>query len=206
MLRVALTGGIATGKSYVRARMAAEGVPTLDADAVVHDLLARDPGVQAALAERFGASFLLGNGGVDRRKLGALVFADEAARRDLEAIVHPRVYAAIGAWMAVQEGAGASWVLVDVPLLFETGHEADFDRVIVAACPAAQQLARIMRRDRVDEAAAAARVAAQWPIGEKVARATHVVDTAGTFQQTDRQVDRIRQELDALRPPPSFSL
>jgi dephospho-CoA kinase len=191
MLKVALTGGIATGKSYVRARVAAHGVPTVDADAVVHALFSAGTEVTAEVARRFGPGVLLEDGRVDRRALGALVFKDVSARRDLEAIVHPRVYERIAEWAASQERAGARWVLADIPLLFETGREREFDRVVVVACPPEEQVRRIMRRDGLSEAVALARLAAQWPIAEKVRRATDVVDTSGAFEETDRQVDAI---------------
>jgi dephospho-CoA kinase len=191
MLRVALTGGIATGKSYVRARVAAHGVPTVDADTLVHALLSAGTAVTAAVAGRFGPGVLLEDGRVDRRTLGALVFEDVSARRDLEAIVHPRVYERIAEWAASQARAGARWALADIPLLFETGRELEFDRVIVVACQPEEQVRRVMRRDGLSEAAALARLAAQWPIAEKVRRATDVVDTGGTFEETDRQVDAI---------------
>jgi dephospho-CoA kinase len=191
MLRVALTGGIATGKSYVRARVAAHGVPTVDADAIVHALFSAGTQVTADVARRFGPGVVLEDGRVDRRALGALVFKDVSARRDLEAIVHPRVYKRLAEWAASQARAGARWVLADIPLLFETGREHEFDRVIVVACPPEEQVRRVMRRDGLSEAAALGRLAAQWPIAEKVRRATDVVDTGGTFEETDRQVDAI---------------
>jgi dephospho-CoA kinase len=197
MLKVALTGGIATGKSYVRARVAGRGVPTIDADAIVHALFVPGTDATAEVARRFGPAVVQPDGRVDRQALGALVFGNPSARRDLEAIVHPRVYDRIAAWAAVQAEAGAAWVLADIPLLFETRHERDFDRVIVAACPVEEQVRRLRRRDGLDESAALARVAAQWPIAEKVRLATDVVDTAGTFDETDRQVDVICRDMDA---------
>jgi dephospho-CoA kinase len=198
MLRVALTGGIATGKSYVRSRVAARGVPTVDADSIVHDLFRAGSDVPAAIADRFGSSMLRPDGGVDRAALGRLVFADQAARRALEAIVHPSVYGRIAEWMSRQARDGASWVLADIPLVFETGRDGEFDRVIVVACSPEQQVQRIIERDGVDEAAARARLAAQWPIADKVLRATDVVDTSGSFDETDRQVDAISAALDEL--------
>jgi dephospho-CoA kinase len=202
MLRVALTGGIATGKSYVRARVDARGVPTIDADEVVHHLLEAGTPVSAAIAERFGASVLRPDGAVDRGALGRLVFADAAARADLERLVHPRVFEAIATWMDDRRRAGAPWVLADIPLLFETGRQAGFDRVIVAACAPEVQVRRVMRRDGLGESDARARLAAQWPIGDKVRRATDVVDTGGTFEDTDRQIDDICRALDeASRMP-----
>jgi dephospho-CoA kinase len=201
MLRVALTGGIATGKSYVRARMAARGVPTIDADAVVHALLRAGSPVVRDVAARFGRQVLLPDGDVDRKALGKIVFADEVARRDLEAMIHPRAYEAIAAWASSQEASGARWILADIPLLFETGRQGEFDRVVVAACDPEEQVRRVMRRDRVIEAAARARLAAQWPIAEKVRRATDVVDTGGSFGDTDRQVDDVCEAIDLAAAP-----
>jgi dephospho-CoA kinase len=133
-IRVALTGGIATGKSYVRRRIEAHGVPTIDSDLVVHQLLGAGTDVTAAVARRFGSAILRSDGAVDRVALGRLVFADAARRADLEAIVHPPVYDRIFAWAADQAAGGAAWVVADIPLLFETRHEGEFDRVIVVAC------------------------------------------------------------------------
>jgi dephospho-CoA kinase len=203
MLRVALTGGIATGKSYVRARVASRGVPTVDADAVVHELLSAGTGATDEVVRRFGAAMRSGDGSVDRKALGALIFEDASARRDLESILHPRVYRRIQEWTSLQSRAGARWVLADIPLLFETGHEADFDRVIVAACAPEEQVRRVMQRDDSSEAAARARLAAQWPIARKVERATDIVDTGGTFDDTDRQVDAICGGLDESSRDPA---
>jgi dephospho-CoA kinase len=201
MLKVALTGGIATGKSYVRGRIAARGVPTLDADAVVHALFSSGSDTAAEVARRFGADVVLPDGGVDRKALGGVVFSDPAARRDLEAIVHPRVYLRIAEWAAAPAQAGARWILADIPLLFETRRQGDFDRVIVAACPAEEQVRRLARRDGLPEAAALARLATQWPIAEKVRLATDVVDTGGTFDETDRQVDALCRAIDLAAAP-----
>jgi dephospho-CoA kinase len=202
MLRVALTGGIATGKSYIRARIEARGVPTIDADRIVHELLAPRTPVAGAIAERFGPTLLQSDGSVDRRSLGRLVFADPAARADLEAIVHPPVYARIFDWAAAQNAGGADWILADIHLLFETGKQDAFDRVIVASCSAEVQLRRLMARDAIGEEAARARLAAQWPVEEKAARATDVVDTGGTFAETDRRVDAVCAAIDALARRP----
>lgn len=196
MLRVALTGGIATGKSYVRARIAARGVLTLDADAIVHRLFTGGSDVTAEVRRRFGTSVVRDDGAVDRQALGRIVFADASARRDLEAIVHPRVYERIAEWADAQAREGAPWVLVDIPLLFETGRDRAFDRVIVAACSPEEQVRRIRQRDGLGEAVALARLAAQWPIAEKVRRANDVIDTSGSFGETDRQVDGVCKAID----------
>ncbi len=198
MLKVALTGGLATGKSYVRGRIASRGVPTIDADAIVHELFAPGAETSRAIVARFGPRMTVDGGAVDRRALGALVFEDAEARRALEAIVHPRVYDRIDRWMSAQAARGAGWVLAEVPLLFETGHEGDFDRVIVVACSPDEQVRRVAERDGLPEADARARLAAQWPIGEKTRRATDRIDTSGSFADVDFQIDAICATLDEM--------
>jgi dephospho-CoA kinase len=189
MLRVALTGGIATGKSYVLDGFRRLGVPTLDADALVHGIEAAGTEATSAIAARFGSEVLAADGSVDRARLGPIVFADPAARRDLEAIVHPAVYRAMAAGIRAFEltAAACRFTVVDVPLLFETGGNERFDRVIVTACPVELQLARLLERG-LTEVAARQRLAAQWPTERKTAKADFIIETGGTFDQTDRQV------------------
>jgi dephospho-CoA kinase len=196
MLRVGLTGGIATGKSYCLARFAALGVPVVDADLLARDAVAPGSRALADVATRFGASILLPDGSLDRAALGRIVFSDRAARTDLEAIVHPEVYRRIGEWFATRPPA-TRLAIADIPLLFETGHDHDFDRVIVAACEPQQQLRRVMLRDHLNEADARARLNAQWPIDEKVARADYVIRTDGTIADTDAQVRTVYGMLNA---------
>ncbi len=191
MLRVGLTGGIGTGKSYVRARLEAKGIPTIDADALAHDAVRPGTAALEAILRRFGAHLRLPDGSLDRRALAGIVFADPVARRDLEAIVHPAVYAAIAHWFATEASAGAPIAVADIPLLFETGGQARLDAVIVTACDPEEQVRRVMRRDGATEAGARSRLAAQWPIARKVAQADYVVDTGGAFAETDRLVDEL---------------
>ena len=194
MLQAALTGGIATGKSYCLARFEALGIPTVDADKLAR--LAVAPGTPglAAIVERFGTSVLRGDGTLDRSALAEIVFSDRAARADLEAIVHPEVYRRIRAWFA-KLPPGTPVGIADIPLLFETGHEHDFDRVIVCACSPEEQLRRLRVRDGLDETEARARLAAQWPIEEKVRRADAVIRTDGSFAETNAQVRAIADDL-----------
>jgi len=195
MLRVGLTGGIATGKSHVLDRFRELGVPCLDADALAHGVMASGTEATRAIAARFGDDILAADGAVDRTKLGRIVFADASARGDLEAIVHPAVYRAISAGMRAFEIIGdAPLAVVDVPLLYETGHAGDFDRVVATVCPPAMQLARLKDRG-LSHAAALQRVAAQMPADEKAARADYVITTDGTTENTDAQVERIWRTL-----------
>jgi dephospho-CoA kinase len=200
-VKVALTGGIATGKSHVLRRFAALGVPTIDADVLSREVVA--PGMPAldAIAQRFGGEVLDATGALNRRALGDRIFADATARQALEAIVHPAVYAAIDAWFTQLQADGATGVAVaDIPLLYETGHEGDFDRVIVTRCTPDQQIARLKARDGLTEAEARQRLAAQWPVEEKAARAHYVIDTNGSVADTDQQVETVLARL--LAPSP----
>ena len=198
MLRAALTGGIATGKSHCLARFAALGVPTIDADVLARQAVA--PGSQGleAVAARFGPSVMHPDGTLDRPALAALVFSDRAARAALEAIIHPEVRRKIREWF-VSLPPQTALAIADIPLLFETGQEHDFDRVIVCACDPAEQLRRIVARNGISEEAARQRLAAQWPIAEKVDRAQHVIRTDGSFAETESQVRAVFETLTAER-------
>lgn len=197
--RVALTGGIATGKSFVRAEFERLGVPTIDADALARRAVERGSPGLAAVAARFGPHILDRNGELDRRALAAIVFTDAQARRDLEAIVHPIVRQAIERWLASLDPAIHAFAIADIPLLYEAGRDGDFDDVIVAACDSTTQLRRLMERDGLSETAARQRIAAQRPIGEKVARADHVITTDGTFAETAAQVRTLFHRLSSTR-------
>jgi dephospho-CoA kinase len=195
MLRVALTGGIATGKSYVARRLRAAGVPVVDADVLAREVVAPGtPGLDSIKA-RFGPDVIQPDGTLDRRALASAVFSDEVARRDLEAIVHPAVRARIDAFLDAQP-PGTPLAVADIPLLYETGRERDFAAVIVAACPRDVQIARVMSRDGATREDAERRIAAQWPIDEKVRRADFVIDTNGPYADTDAAVDAV---VDTLR-------
>jgi dephospho-CoA kinase len=195
MLRVALTGGIATGKSHVLDQFRRRGVPCLDADELAHGVTSAGTEATQAIAARFGADVLAADGAVDRKKMGSIVFADAAARHDLEAIVHPAVYRAIAAGLrAFELVGGAPLALVDVPLLYETGHAPDFDRVIATVCPPDVQIKRLIDRG-MSEREAQQRLAAQMPADEKAARADFMIRTDGSFEETNRQVDEIYRTL-----------
>jgi dephospho-CoA kinase len=197
MVRVALTGGIATGKSTVLRRLLAAGIPVTDADLVARQVVARGtPGFDAVVA-RFGPEVVAPAGDLDRRALGARVFADPAARAALEAIVHPAVYVAIAGWFAGLP-AETRVAVADIPLLFETGRAGDFDRVVVVACSRDEQRRRLRTRDGLSDAEVDARLAAQWPIEHKVDRADQVIWTNGSLADTEREADRLAAELLAL--------
>jgi dephospho-CoA kinase len=197
VLKIALTGGIATGKSYVAARLREAGVPVVDADRLARDAVAPGtPGLDQVRA-RFGDEAISPDGTLDRKRVAALVFTDAEARRDLEAIVHPVVRAAVDAFFASLP-PDTPFAVADIPLLYETGQQRRFDAVIVAACPPELQVERVMRRDGASREDAERRIAAQLPIEDKAARAEFVIRTSGTAEETDRQIKAL---LSALAAP-----
>lgn len=196
--RIGLTGGIGTGKSFVLRHLARCGVPTLDTDAVSRDVVRRGTPALAAVVARFGQAVLAPDGELDREALARVVFADASARRDLERLVHPAVWQAVSAWLAAQTVPA----VVAVPLLFETGAESRFDRVLLTDCPAETQVARVMARDGLTAEAVRARVSAQMPAAERRRRADAVVDTSGDPESTIAALEAVWRDwgLPALTP------
>jgi dephospho-CoA kinase len=192
--RVALTGGIATGKSYVVRKLREAGVPVVDADVLARDAVAQGSPGLAAVAARFGPQVLTPAGELDRPHLGEIVFRDAHARRDLEAIIHPVVRQRISEFFDALP-AETPVAVADIPLLYETGRDAAFDAVIVVACKPATQLQRVMTRDHLSRDAAQRRIAAQLPIADKVKRADHVIRTDGTHAETDAQIEDLLRSL-----------
>ena len=195
MLHVALTGGLATGKSYVLDQFRKRGVPCLDADQLAHGVMAAGTDASLAIAKRFGEHIIGSDGAVDRKKLAPIVFWDKAARRDLEAIVHPAVRRAIAAGLRAFELVGSSPVaIVAIPLLYENHRESEFARVIATVCSPATQVERLVARG-LSEAEVRQRLGAQMAAEEKAARADFVIRTDGSFEETDRQVKQILKSL-----------
>jgi dephospho-CoA kinase len=195
MKRIGLTGGIATGKSHVRAVFEALGVPTIDADVLARDAVAPGSAAFEAVKTRFGPAVLDATGALDRKKLGDVVFADQQARRDLEAIIHPRVVETIDRWFSSLDPAAHRFAIADVPLIYEAGREGDYDAMIVTACEPDTQIRRVVARDGITEAEARQRIAAQMPLAEKVRRADYVIRTDGLVANTNAQVHDVYRRL-----------
>lgn len=200
MLHVGLTGNIASGKSAVAARLAARGAIVIDADALARAALAPGTAALARVRGRFGASVFGADGTLDRGALGRVVFSDPSARRDLEAIVHPDVARARASALAAARDAGARIVISDVPLLFEAGLDKEFDRIVVVDAPEHVRLARLMHDRGLSETDARAMMAAQADPVEKRARATHLVENAGSLDELDRQVAKLWDALEGDIP------
>jgi dephospho-CoA kinase len=193
VLRVALTGGIATGKSTCLRRFAELGARTIDADVIAREVVLPGRRALAAIVSRFGTGILGPDGTLDRSALGRVVFHDAEARADLERIIHPEVFAAIERWfeeLVAQTPESAPIVAIaDIPLLYETDQAHRFDWVIVSACDRDQQLDRLMARNGLSRDEAQTRIDAQLSIDEKRARADLVVDTSGTMAETIESID-----------------
>jgi len=190
MFRIGLTGNIAAGKSCASARFAELGAAVIDADRVSRELMAPGAPAYFRVAEAFGAEILSGDGTIDRRRLGGIVFASEEKRRFLESIMHPAIYDAIAAKIAEKEKI-SKIVIVEAALLVETGGYKEYDRLIVVTCPPATQLSRLAGRDGLTMSEAKARIAAQMPMDEKIRFADHIIDTSGSLESTLAQVDSI---------------
>lgn len=192
ILRVGLTGGIASGKTTVGRILAGLGAFVLDADAIAHEQLRAGTPARERIVERFGAEILDPDGSVSRARLGAVVFGDAAARADLEAILHPAVRDEIDRRIAEYLRHGRSPVaVVDAALLVETGRHRDYERLIVVRCSRGMQVHRLLARDRLSLAQAHARIEAQAPLEVKLAVADYVIDGEGTLRQTREQAERV---------------
>jgi dephospho-CoA kinase len=187
MIVLGLTGSVAMGKSTTAGFFAEEGVPVHDADSVVHRLYEGDavPVIEAAFPGTTA------DGKIDRVKLGSRVMGDLAALRQLEAIVHPMVQDAERRFLAEAEAKGAPVVVLDIPLLFETGGDSRVDAVVVATAPAEVQRARAMSRSGMTEQRLDAMLARQMPDSEKRLRADFLVDTSRGFDDARAQVRAI---------------
>ena len=190
MLRVGLTGGIASGKTTVANVFSGLGAGVIDTDRLAREVVAPgEPGL-AAVREAFGSSVISNSGRLDRRALRKLVFANPEDRRSLEAILHPLIR---GRTSEKLDQLDAPYALVVVPLLFETGFEALVDRVAVVDCPRDVQLERLRARDGIDNAEAEAMLSAQANRDTRLARADDVIDNSGDWERTRERV----RELDA---------
>lgn len=194
-LIIGLTGSIGMGKSTVAAMFEEQGVPVFDADAEVHRLQGRKGALLPAIEAAFPGT--TGQNGVDRGKLGAQVFGDDAALARLEAIVHPAVAAARQAFLI--EHAGQPLVVFDIPLLFEKGGAAQVDQVVVVSAPPEVQRERVLARPGMTAEKFAQILARQVPDADKRARADHVIDTGTSLAATRAAVGALVAELRKLR-------
>jgi len=185
MLRVGLTGGIASGKSTVAAMLRDLDCPVLAADALGHELLEPGQTAYAEVVHEFGIDILDSYGNVDRTALGEIVFADAEKRTRLNEILHPRIREIIQKWFAaLDQPGGPELAVVEAALILEAGFEKDLDKIIVCWCRRAQQVERLIERGLTEEQALL-RIAAQMPMEEKREMADETIDCSGTLEGTE---------------------
>jgi len=190
LLRIGLTGGIASGKTTVAERFSELGVPVIDADAAARSVVAPGEPALAEISQRFGPAVMAEGGVLDRRALRNRVFADPQARRDLEAILHPRIRAEMERLAAAAAGP---YLIMAIPLLVETAAQTRVDRVLVVDVPEQVQIERVMARDACSADQARAIVAAQTGRAERLALADDVLPNSGPIAELRHGVDGLHQ-------------
>jgi len=200
MLRVALTGGIATGKSSVGQMFVKLGCHLIDSDRITHQLFEPGQSVHNAVVNAFGARILASDGTINRRILGDIVFReDPEARKKLNSLVHPAVIQRQQDWLKeVQENDPTGIAIVDAALMIEVGTYKNYDKVIVVVCRPEVQKQRLMQRSGLKEDEIDARIRSQMPMSEKMKYADFVIDSSGDLSNTHRQVVEVNSKLREL--------
>jgi len=188
---IGLTGGIATGKTLVARILGGYGVPVIDADRVGRDLLNENGALRDTIVRGFGGGILDGEGHINRETLGRIVFEDALKRKELEAILHGPIIREM--WRRLEGFQGS--VVLDVPLLIETGVHTQMDVVIVVYATPDQQVERLKRRNGLSSAEAGKRIDSQMPLEEKIGYADYLINNCGTESDTKDQVRRLYQKL-----------
>jgi len=202
-----LTGGIASGKSTVAAMLAEAGARIVDADRIAHQVVLKGEPAWQDIVDHFGSGILARDGQIDREALGAIVFNDTEAKKALNGIVHPRVFETMAQEIqSLAEAHPGDLIIMDVPLLIESGLHASLPIVILVYVPETMQQERLMRRDGLNAADAAARIRAQMPIDAKRAHAHYIVDNTGDLDATRRQVLDIYRKILSGAPPPKAAV
>lgn len=197
MFLVGLTGGIASGKSTVSSQLKELGCPVIDADVVARKVVAPHSRAYRLIVQHFGPQILLENGEIDRKQLGQIIFCDPEKRRVLNSITHPEVQRAMLKEIFLYFIRGYRYVILDVPLLFETRRLTGLMKhTVVVYCDPTTQLTRLMHRDSLSREEAEQRIAAQMPLNEKRGLARHVIENSGSREDTHRQVLRLHTILD----------
>lgn len=201
MLKVGLTGGIATGKSFVLGVLKELGCEVLDSDQTAREVV--EPGQPAfeEIVAYFGEQVVADDGRLDRAKLGAIVFTDAAKREKLNSIVHPKVYEAQARWLVEIERQNQQAIaIIDAALLVETGSYRRFDKLVVVYCEPEIQLERLMARNVLSREEATTRISSQMPSAEKLKFADFAINTSLGFEDTRRQVESLYEQLRELQP------
>jgi dephospho-CoA kinase len=195
MLRIGLTGGIASGKSTVCGMLQEKGCLIIDADQVAHQLILKGEPCYEAVVRAFGPDILDAAGEIDRKQLGSVVFESRPLLETLNNIVHPHVIRQILAELDIMEGQySKSTVVVDASLMIESGFYKSFRRLVVVSCTMAQQIKRLISRNGFSEEAAEQRISVQMPLEQKLRFADYVIDNSGSLEETRTQLDALIKE------------
>lgn len=196
MLIVGLTGGIASGKSLVARVFKDLGAQVIDADRIAHELLEPDQQARQEVLDYFGKEILLPNNGIDRRKLGEIVFKDAVKREWLNQCLHPRVFDAYTSRVKhLRSRQPDAIVVLDAALLIETGYHRKMDKLVVVYADPEQQRERLICRDKFTKAQARSRIRSQMSLSEKRGHADYVINNTGTREDTERQAREVFQKL-----------
>ncbi|MDG0766487.1 dephospho-CoA kinase [Bacillus halotolerans] len=190
-LVIGLTGGIASGKSTVANMLIDKGITVIDADIIAKQAVEIGMPAYRQIIDEFGEDILLENGDIDRRKLGALVFTNEQKRLALNSIVHPAVREEMLKRRDESIANQGTFVVLDIPLLFESKLESLVDKIIVVSVTKELQLERLTKRNQLTVEEALSRIRSQMPLEEKVSRADNVIDNSGTLEETKQQLEEI---------------
>jgi len=190
-LVIGLTGGIASGKSTVANMLIDKGITVIDADIIAKQAVEKGMPAYRQIIDEFGEDILLENGDIDRRKLGALVFTNEQKRLALNSIVHPAVREEMLKRRDESIANQETFVVLDIPLLFESKLESLVDKIIVVSVTKEIQLERLTKRNQLTVEEALSRIRSQMPLEEKVSRADNVIDNSGTLEETKQQLEEI---------------
>lgn len=198
MLKIGITGGIATGKSTVCSELSKKGYPVIDCDLLVHESYLEGGEMYLSVLGAFGPRILGGDGNIDRKILSQIVFSSSEALKLLNEMTHPIVLKMIGERVEAFRGEGQELVFVDVPLLFEAKMESQFDCTVLVDTSESLQLERLMARNNFDLQEANRRISAQMPLVEKRSLATFIIENRGGLEELSQALEKLIFELNLL--------
>jgi len=193
---IGLTGGIASGKSTVSKLFKDEGIPVIDSDQIAHDLLEKGTPVYDEIIHHFSSDILLSDQSINRKKLAKKIFGNHALRDTLNGIVHPHVYRIIESEIRRYKDLNAPFIVLDIPLLFETGYDAQCDETIVVYTDIEHQINRLMSRDQIDREYALMKIESQMSLETKKEKASFVIDNSYSILETKRDFLTILEKLE----------
>ena len=195
MMKLGLTGGIATGKSTVSKMFKEAGIPVIDTDKIARDVIQKGTEAYREICDYFTDDILLTNGEISRKKLGQIIFANTKKRNKLNSIVHPKVEEIVESELEKFHALDVKVIVIDVPLLFETNFEDLVDKTVVVYTSQKEQVKRLMERDHIDKEYALMKIKAQMPLSDKVDMADYVINNSYSILQTKKDFNKMMSDL-----------